>query len=68
VSAVAVPLRIDFVSDVVCPWCAIGLASLAQAMERLRGEVGVDLPVRPVELNPQRGARGGAVAAHQPKN
>jgi predicted DsbA family dithiol-disulfide isomerase len=64
VSAVAVPLRIDFVSDVVCPWCAIGLASLEQAMERLRGEVQVDLHIRPFELNPQLGAGGEDVAEH----
>ena len=31
-------LRIDFVSDVVGPWCAIGLASLQQALQRLEGE------------------------------
>ena len=27
------PLKIDFVSDIACPWCAVGLASLEQAME-----------------------------------
>jgi len=59
-----VPLRIDFVSDVVCPWCAIGLASLEQALERLRGEVQVELHFRPFELNPQLGAEGEDVAGH----
>ena len=66
-SAVAVPLRIDFVSDVVCPWCAIGLASLEQAMERLRGEVQVELHFRPFELNPQLGPEGEDVAGHLQK-
>ena len=37
------PIRIDFVSDVVCPWCAIGLVSLEQALQRLQGTV---LPIR----------------------
>jgi predicted DsbA family dithiol-disulfide isomerase len=67
VSAVAVPLRIDFVSDVVCPWCAVGLASLEQAIERLHGEVQVDLHFRPFELNPQLGSEGEDVAGHLQK-
>ena len=46
-------LRIDFVSDIVCPWCAIGLASLEQALERTRGEVEADIHIHPFELNPQ---------------
>ena len=46
-------LHIDFVSDVVCPWCAIGLASLEQALERTRGEVEADIHIHPFELNPQ---------------
>lgn len=66
-AAAAVPLRIDFVSDVVCPWCAIGLASLEQAMERLRGEVQVELHFRPFELNPRLGAEGEEVAGHLQK-
>lgn len=45
-------LKIDFVSDVSCPWCAIGLASLEQALQRLDGEVRADLHFRPFELNP----------------
>jgi predicted DsbA family dithiol-disulfide isomerase len=63
----AVPLRIDFVSDVVCPWCAVGLASLEQAIERLRGEVDVELHFRPFELNSQLGAEGEDVAGHLQK-
>ena len=63
----AVPLRIDFVSDVVCPWCAIGLASLEQALERLSGEVEVELHFRPFELNPQLGTEGEDVAGHLQK-
>ena len=66
-AATAVPLRIDFVSDVVCPWCAIGLASLERALDRLHGEVEVELHFRPFELNPQLGAEGEDVAGHLQK-
>jgi len=51
-TAVAPPLRIDFVSDVTCPWCAIGLAGLEAAIERLAGTVAVELHFQPFELNP----------------
>ena len=63
-SAQTPPLRIDFVSDVVCPWCAIGLASLEQALERTRGEVEADIHFQPFELNPQLGAEGEDAAEH----
>lgn len=46
------PLRIDFVSDVACPWCAIGLASLQQALTRLGDSVRADIHLQPFELNP----------------
>lgn len=45
-------LKIAFVSDVACPWCAIGLTALEQAIERVGDEVEVDLVFRPFELNP----------------
>jgi predicted DsbA family dithiol-disulfide isomerase len=53
-----VTLRIDFVSDVVCPWCAVGLASLEQALERVRGGIEADIHFQPFELNPQLGPEG----------
>jgi predicted DsbA family dithiol-disulfide isomerase len=31
-------LRIDFVSDVSCPWCAIGLSALEQALRQIAAE------------------------------
>ena len=46
------PLRIDFVSDVACPWCAIGLASLQQALTQLDGAVKAEIHLQPFELNP----------------
>ena len=55
-------LRIDFVSDVVCPWCAIGLASLEQALRQLQGELAADLHFQPFELDPTMPAGGADVA------
>jgi predicted DsbA family dithiol-disulfide isomerase len=57
-------LRIDFVSDVVCPWCAIGLTSLEQALQRLDGQVQADIHFQPFELNPQLPAEGEGIAEH----
>lgn len=60
-------LRIDFVSDVVCPWCAIGLASLEQALARTRDEVEADIHFQPFELNPQLGVEGEDAVEHLQK-
>ncbi|WKE65343.1 DsbA family oxidoreductase [Gallaecimonas kandeliae] len=51
------PLKIDFVSDVVCPWCAIGLSALEQALAKLP-EIQAELRFMPFELNPQMGPDG----------
>ena len=59
----ATPLKIDFVSDVSCPWCVIGLRALEQAAERLAGEVQLDLHFQPFELNPQMGPEGQDIGA-----
>jgi predicted DsbA family dithiol-disulfide isomerase len=45
-------IQIDFVSDVVCPWCAVGLASLETALKRLDGEIEAEINFQPFELNP----------------
>jgi predicted DsbA family dithiol-disulfide isomerase len=58
------PLHIDFVSDVACPWCAVGLASLEQALHKLEGEIPVDLQFQPFELNPQMGPEGQDATEH----
>ena len=57
-------LKIDFVSDVSCPWCAIGLKSLEQALERLKGEVSADMHFQPFELNPQMPPQGQDITEH----
>jgi predicted DsbA family dithiol-disulfide isomerase len=57
------PLKIDFVSDVSCPWCAIGLASLERALGTL-GDVKAELHFQPFELNPAMPAGGQDVTEH----
>lgn len=56
-------MKIDFVSDVSCPWCAIGLKSLEQALSRLP-ELQVELSFQPFELNPQMVAEGQDINEH----
>jgi predicted DsbA family dithiol-disulfide isomerase len=51
-------LRIDFVSDVACPWCAVGLYSLEEALRRTQGLVDATLTFRPFELNPDMAQAG----------
>jgi predicted DsbA family dithiol-disulfide isomerase len=60
----ATQLKIDFVSDVSCPWCVIGLKSLETALEKLKGDIAVDLHFQPFELNPQMGADGQDIVEH----
>jgi predicted DsbA family dithiol-disulfide isomerase len=55
------PLKIDLVSDIACPWCAIGLSSLQLALSRLDEAVDAQLVVHPFELNPQMGPDGEAI-------
>src|ERR1700722_10149485 len=54
--------RLDFVSDVSCPWCAIGLQSLLAALTNLRDVVECDLHFQPFELNPEMAAGGEDIA------
>src|ERR1700727_3152151 len=60
----ATTLKVDFVSDVSCPWCVIGLKSLEPALAKLKGEVSVDLHFQPFELNPQMGPGGQDIVEH----
>ena len=61
-AATRAPLRIDFISDITCPWCAIGLTALEQAIARLGDEVPVELHLQPFELNPDIAPEGEAIA------
>jgi predicted DsbA family dithiol-disulfide isomerase len=56
------PLRIDIVSDVMCPWCVIGYRQLAIALE----VTGVDHEIHwhPFELNPNMPAEGQDMREH----
>ncbi|HEY0179588.1 MAG TPA: DsbA family oxidoreductase [Dokdonella sp.] len=63
-SANPAPIRIDFVSDVVCPWCAIGLAALEQAIARVGDAAAVELHFQPFELNPQLPREGEDIDEH----
>lgn len=58
------PLKIDFVSDVSCPWCVIGLKSLEQALAQLGSEVTADIHFQPFELNPQMAPEGEDIVEH----
>ena len=60
----ATPVKIDFVSDVSCPWCVIGLKSLETALKSLEGGITADLHFQPFELNPQMGAEGQDITEH----
>ena len=51
-------LDLTFVSDVACPWCAIGLASLERALAHTRDELDVTVRIEPFELNPDMGPEG----------
>ena len=57
-------MKIDFVSDVSCPWCVIGLKSLETALGRLAGLVAADIHFQPFELNPQMPAEGQDIGEH----
>jgi predicted DsbA family dithiol-disulfide isomerase len=60
----ATPLRIEFVSDVACPWCAVGLWSLDRALEKLGDDVPVELHFEPFELNPSMPPEGEDAVEH----
>jgi predicted DsbA family dithiol-disulfide isomerase len=51
-------IKIDFVSDVVCPWCAIGLQSLLQALDRVKDVAEVEIHFQPFELHPDMAREG----------
>ena len=57
-------LKIDFVSDVACPWCAVGLGALEQALAELQNEITAVLHFQPFELNPNMPAGGEDLVEH----
>lgn len=57
-------LKMDFISDVSCPWCIIGLRSLQAALARLDDTVDADIIFRPFELNPTMRPEGQNIVEH----
>jgi predicted DsbA family dithiol-disulfide isomerase len=55
---VTTKLKIDFVSDIACPWCAMGLGGLERALAALKGEIDADITFHPYELSPDMPAGG----------
>lgn len=51
-------MRIDFISDISCPWCALGLVALEKALAQLGDEIQYELHFQPFELNPDMPAEG----------
>ena len=62
--ATPVPIRIDFVSDVSCPWCVIGLKSLEQALSTLQDTVAAEIHFQPFELNANMAPEGQDIGEH----
>ncbi len=60
----ATPLRIDFVSDVACPWCVVGLRSLQKALEAVGDQVQAEIHFQPFELNPDMPPEGENTTEH----
>lgn len=57
-------LKIDIVSDVVCPWCAIGYGNLSQALEKLSDHMQANVQWHPFQLNPYMGKEGQDINEH----
>ena len=57
-------LKIDFVSDVSCPWCVIGLRALDQALANVKADISAEIHFQPFELNPQMGPEGQEITEH----
>lgn len=58
------PLRVDIVSDVVCPWCIIGYKQLQRALETMPERFDVTLNWHPFELNPRMPEEGQNLREH----
>ena len=57
-------MKIDFVSDVACPWCAVGLNALERALEKIGDDIPVELHFEPFELNPTLAPEGADAAEY----
>lgn len=57
-------IKIDYVSDIACPWCAVGLGGLEIALKNIGAEIPVEIHFQPFELNPQMPPGGQEVFEH----
>ena len=57
-------MKIDFVSDVSCPWCIIGLRGLEEALDRTGDLIDADIHFQPFELNPDMSSEGQNIGEH----
>jgi len=57
-------MKIDFVSDVACPWCAVGLGALEQALDEVQNDITADVHFQPFELNPHMPPGGEDLVEH----
>lgn len=57
-------LKIDFVSDISCPWCIIGLRALEEALVRTSDGIDAAITFQPFELNPDMPAEGQNIVEH----
>ena len=57
-------LDIQFISDVMCPWCVVGLGNLNKALDSLKDTVSADITFQPFELNPEMRPEGQNVSEH----
>jgi len=57
-------LKIDIVSDVVCPWCTVGYKHLKKAIDELQIEDQIEIEWQPFELNPHMPAEGQDLTEH----
>jgi predicted DsbA family dithiol-disulfide isomerase len=58
------PIKIDFVSDVSCPWCAVGLNALETALRNIGDDIAPELHFQPFELNPNMAPEGQDITEH----
>lgn len=57
-------MRIDFISDIACPWCAVGIASFEKALQELGSDFKYELHFQPFELNPDMPKEGKNLAEY----
>lgn len=57
-------IKIDYVSDIACPWCAVGLGGLEIALKNIGDEIPVEIHFQPFELNPHMPPGGQEVFEH----